>query len=66
MELLKQWLKKPNQKVQYEKLTDKDKVEFQKYLKLLIDRTVFPPHLDVIFQSADNDKVNKVTIKPNF
>ena len=66
VELLKQWLKKPNQKVQYEKLTDKDKVEFQKYLKLLIDRTVFPPHLDVIFQSADNDKVNKVTINPNF
>ena len=66
VKLLEQWLKKPNQKVQYEKLTDKDKVEFQKYLKLLIDRTVFPPHLDVIFQSADNNNVKKVTINPNF
>jgi hypothetical protein len=65
VKLLEQWLKKPNQKVEYEKLTDKDKKEFSKYKDLLISRTKTRGN-DVTFQSAHNDKVKKVTINPNF
>jgi hypothetical protein len=65
VELLEQWLKKPNQKVELEKLTDKDKKEFSNYKDLLISRTKTRGN-DVTFQSKHNDKVKKVTINPNF
>jgi hypothetical protein len=65
VELLEQWLKKPNQKVELEKLTDKDKKEFSNYKDLLISRTKTRGN-DVTFQSKHNDKVKKVTIDPNF
>jgi hypothetical protein len=65
VKLLEQWLKNQTQKVEYEKLTDKDKEEFSKYKDLLISRTKTRGN-DVIFQSKHNDKVKKVTINPNF
>ena len=63
--LLEQWLKNQDQKVELEKLTTNDFYEFQKYLQLLISRTKTGGD-DVIFKSAYNDKVKKVTINPNF
>jgi hypothetical protein len=39
VKLLEQWLKNQTQKVEYEKLTDKDKEEFSKYKNQLISRT---------------------------
>jgi hypothetical protein len=67
VKLLEQWLENQTQKVELEKLTDKDKKEFQKYLKRLISSTKGDTIYDEItFQSADNNKVKKVTINPNF
>ena len=63
--LLEKWLENQTQKVQYEKLTDKDKEEFNKYKNQLISRTKTKGN-DVIFKSEYNDKVNRVTINPNF
>jgi hypothetical protein len=65
VKLLEQWLKNQTQKVEYEKLTDKDKEEFSKYKNQLISRTKTRGD-DVIFKSKHNDKVKKVTIDPNF
>jgi len=67
VKLLEKWLENQTQKDQYKKLTDKDKEEFQKYLNLLISATKGDTIYDeIIFKSAYNDKVKKVTINPNF
>ena len=63
--LLEQWLENQTQKVELEKLTTNDFYQFKKYLQLLISRTKTGGD-DVIFKSAYNDKVKKVTIDPNF
>ena len=63
--LLEQWLENQTQKVELEKLTTNDFYEFKKYYQLLISRTKTGGD-DVIFKSAYNDKVKKVTIDPNF
>ena len=63
--LLEQWLENQTQKVELEKLTTNDFYEFKKYYQLLISRTKTGGD-DVIFKSAYNDKVKKVTINPNF
>jgi hypothetical protein len=65
VKLLEQWLENQTQKVELEKLTDKDKKEFSNYKDLLISRTKTRGN-DVTFQSKHNDKVKKVTIDPNF
>ena len=63
--LLEQWLENQTQKVELEKLTTNDFYEFKKYLTLLISRTKTGGD-DVIFKSAYNNNVKKVTIDPNF
>ena len=65
VELLEQWLENQTQKVELEKLTTNDFYEFKKYYQLLISRTKTGGD-DVIFKSAYNNKVKKVTIDPNF
>ena len=65
VKLLEQWLENQTQKVELEKLTTNDFYEFKKYYQLLISRTKTGGD-DVIFKSAYNDKVKKVTIDPNF
>jgi hypothetical protein len=63
--LLEQWLENQTQKVELEKLTTNDALEFQKYLRLLILRTKTGED-EVTFKSAYNNEVNNVTINPNF
>ena len=63
--LLEKWLENQTQKVEYEKLTDKDKEEFSKYKNQLISRTKTRGD-EVIFNSSYNNEVKKVTIDPDF
>jgi len=65
VKLLEKWLENQTQKDHLKKLTTNDALEFQKYLRQLISRTKTGGD-DVIFQSAYNNEINKVTINPNF
>jgi hypothetical protein len=65
VESVKNWFKKPEQQSSLDKLTDKDREQFNKYLIQLYSRTKYGGD-NVTFKSAYNKKVKDKTINPNF
>lgn len=65
VEAAKNWMKKSEQQNLLNKLTDKDREQFNKYLIQLYQRTKYGGN-NVTFKSAYNKKVKDKTIDPDF
>jgi len=65
VEAAKNWMKKSEQQNLLNKLTDKDREQFNKYLIQLYQRTKYGGN-NITFKSAYNKKVKDKTIDPDF